>query len=272
MLIGIYKFQLILSPVAISLFQWFLVPSILFWFCFWQRGNVQQRAQTQANVTTTNLTSSDLSITNVAAYSRLALEVLSIFFTPLVLGRIFNGQKKFSGSESYFHFPKFIWILVLAMTSQLAAYAINITSLAIQLLRHSNTTYLFVLPYALHWTNYLFLRYSALLLAGSLMDKVTQECKKANGTSIISKAKSCLKAHYLLSGPLFLVLMSIDSLFLMVDSFMSYMAWTYSFYMFMFIYLFLFLNEMFALIYTCITCDKYLSAVNGLLVPLRCSN
>ena len=267
-----YSFQLISSPVAMSLFQWFLLPSTLFWVCFWQY-NVQN-VRTQVNGTITNVTIRETSVQNVAFFSGMTLEALSILLSPLLSGRILNGQKKIVGGECCINFPDYGWMIVLAITSQLTCYAMFIFPMAIRLVKSSKTKLLFVLPFAIHWANYLLLRSSALLLAGCLMDKVAQKCTTANRARINAEAKSCLKAHQQLSsslGPLLLVFVSIDSLYLTVYSFMIYMTWTYSAYTTMFNYIFMCFNAGLALIYICISCDKYLNSMEVLLEPLRYS-
>jgi len=252
------------------MFQWFVLPTSIFYVCGWQYSIL--RAEATKNTTALNITTSDNSAADLALYFGFAFELVYIFFTPLALGQMFSGQEKIRKSECFVQFPKYMKTLLLATVALLLSYLVKISFEG-----HHNkyTVLLSLLPRCLHWSRYWFIRFSAFLLIGSVLEGLTKKNLSSKEETIVVDTRRCLKDHHQLTfsaGPFLLFTMSVDSLLVMLYSFMVYMAWTYSFYYFMLHFLFMDINVIFSLVYICISCEHYCNALKSLLIPLRYSN
>jgi hypothetical protein len=252
------------------MFQWFLLPTSIFLVCRWQYTVLQ--TQTIKNSTEINITSSDNSAADLAVYFGLALEMVYAIVIPLVLGQLFSGQKKLRNEECYLRFPKYLKTFLFAVASLLSAY---LSQISLYNYNNKNAVLLSLLPQCLHWATYLLLRFSAFLLSGSLMESLTMKYYCTKEENIVVETLCCLKDHHQIisnAGPFLLFTMSVDSLLVMLYSFMVYMAWTYSLYFYIVYFMFLDINVIFFLIFICVSCDHYCNALKSLLVPLRYKN
>jgi hypothetical protein len=252
------------------MFQWFLLPTSIFLVCRWQYDVLQ--TQSIKNSTDINITSSDNSAADLAVYFGLALEMVYAIVIPLVLGQLFSGQKKLRNEECFLRFPKYLKTFLFAVASLLSAY---LSQISLYNYNNKNAVLLSLLPQCLHWATYLLLRFSAFLLSGSLMESLTMKYYCTKEENIVVETLSCLKDHHQIisnAGPFLLFTMSVDSLLVMLYSFMVYMAWTYSLYFYIVYFMFLDINVIFSLIYICVSCDHYCNALKSLLVPLRYKN
>ena len=119
---------------------------------------------------------------------------------------------------------------------------------------------------------YVFLTFSAYFLSGSIISVLMNKCMKANKIVLIGEVKSCLKYYNCVRsklGPLLLIFMSIDSLLVMLNTFMSYLACSPKYYVYMITYILWTLNGMLSLIYICVLCDACFNTLKGLLIPIR---
>ena len=91
----------------------------------------------------------------------------------------------------------------------------------------------FLIPYVVlnilsmctHWVNYMIVRWAALFLIAYLTIHLMEKCSNADKKSIVEDVASCLRDYGILKsniGPLLLVFMFIDSILVMLNSFMIY--------------------------------------------------
>jgi ABC-type multidrug transport system fused ATPase/permease subunit len=232
--------------------------------------------QTAGNSSLENITSVDEKAIYLAKKTSLSLEIASIVMAPLTLGRLFHGQKKNVENYCPAQAHAYYWILIVAMASQLAAYSWNMimsSSKLVQQVGFTNTMFLFLLPYGIHWGNYLFLKFLVLFLPVTLMTKLTRKCLNAAEATIATDSRTCILEYRCLKsniGPLLLTFTSIDSLFVMLYSFVGYMAMTFQDYVFLLVFVLFDLNGILSLFYICFHCDQCFNAMQNLLSPLRC--
>ncbi len=223
-----------------------------------------------------NITNVDKNALDLAQKTSLSLEIASIVMAPLTLGRLFHGQKKNVKNDCPAQAHAYYWILIVAMASQLAAYSwdmIMSSSKLVTQVDFTNIMFLCLLPNGIHWGNYLFLKFLVLFLPVTLMTKLTSKCLNAAEATIVTEAKSCILEYSCLKsniGPLLLTVTSIDSLFVMLYSFVGYMALTLQDYVALTVFVLFDLNGILSLFYICFHCDQCFNAMQNLLSPLRC--
>jgi len=224
------------------------------------------------NVTSINKTSSDGNALMTAITAASVFEFAFMCCTPITMGILMKGLQK---KETY-KGSKFIWFPVVAISSQAAGYLALISPLSFSLLPvigSSNVFLLFILPTLIIYVVYLFLKFSSLSLIGILLrESVTDRCTSPDKAVITYDTKSCLKFHNIMvsnSGLFLLFSMTIDSLLVMLNSFMMYLSYSTNNISFFIYFLFTNINEILSLIYVCATCDDYFNAMKALLVPLR---
>ena len=251
------------------------IPLTIYNVCKLQLNALVPNASSSSNLTARKLTGRDEEIFIIAATTGYSLEVLTIGCIPVVLGNLFKGYEKIPKTGSGIPCSKNLWMLFLALISLLVGYAAMIffsCARRVQMYGYTNTLLLNALPNCIHCGTYIFTKSSALLVSGSLITKLINKCLKSDENTIVADVKSCMKDYNFLRknmGPLLLIFMFSDSLLVMSNSFMMYMACSTKFYNFMVTYIFWDLSEIFSLIFICILCDECNNALKFLLIPLR---
>ena len=265
--------------VAVGVLLWFALPS----FCF-VIGLLQSEvipSQDQGNTTTLalNITKPKFNsmyfALSLASYTTLSLERFAVLCSPVTLSVMFNGWKRISPKDGCLQLSRVFLVLLLAAGSHLAACSLSITLYCSTLAKQQGVwnAVVFGLAVGTHAANYLLMRVSNLFLSGCLMKKLTIKCLKADEQDAIVEARSCLEDYNRLRlnlGPMLLVFMSIDSLLVMLNSFMVYLFLTRTFTPHLFVYVLFDLNALLSLMYICVLCDECSSAMRALLIPLRC--
>lgn len=272
-ILGNYSFKIISFNTLFALLQWFAFPVVFIFFCQWQIKVFLQ--ETAGSNSTQNMTSNNRNAIDLAGYSSLTLEMVSIFMAPITLGRLFDSQKNVAKNKCLPLVHKHFWILTLAIGSQLAAYTLNMSLACFSrfpLLGLRNIIIFNLLPNTTFWGSYLFLRFSTLFLPVTLLTALTDKCLNADEAALVDEVKICLRDYSCLKsniGSLLLIFMSIDSLFVMLNSFMSYMALTLESYAHLVVFILLDMAGILSLIYICLHCDQCFKAMKSLLIPLR---
>ena len=238
LILGGYSFKLISFNAAIASVIWLVIPSTLYMVCYWIFNvYVLEPVETNGNYSSkSNSTSNTVNFYSIASYTGLSLELISVACTPLILGSIFSSSTEFLTNESFTPISKFVMVLCLAKLFLLGGYSLLI------------------------------------FFSGSIISVLMNKCMKANKIVLIGEVKSCLKYYNCVRsklGPLLLIFMSIDSLLVMLNTFMSYLACSPKYYVYMITYILWTLNGMLSLIYICVLCDACFNTLKGLLIPIR---
>ncbi len=266
--VGSYKFKLFSFNVSLACILWFFTPTTILLVGASQLTALQS---VFANISTVNTTSNDGIALMTASYVALALEFISSFFTPITMGILMKELEK---SEKIHHCPH-VWILFITVSTQAIGYCASFLPLSVRmmsLLGSTNVIVLYILPTVLHSVVYLFLKFSALSLLGILMTQVAYKCIQPDKATIIDKAKSCINYHNTLvsnAGPLLAYFMAVNSLLVMLNSFMMYLSCSPSSISFFIYFALTDINGILSLIYVCVVCDDEFNAVRALLLPLR---
>ena len=269
--LGYYTFKLMSRHVVLSGLLWFVIPSTFFSVGHWLSITEYQRERN--STAENNITSKyhyELYL-KIASFLSLLMELIAALCIPMTLGRLFNDQKYRSIRGCSVLDSCFLLILLLAAMFQLAAYSINIMKLY-QFGFIKNI--LNILSMCTHWVNYMIVRWAALFLIAYLTIHLMEKCSNADKKSIVEDVASCLRDYGILKsniGPLLLVFMFIDSILVMLNSFMIYGTYNAEGNISEFLPVFVLhdLNVIVSLIYICVLCNKCSNAVKSLLIPLR---
>ena len=277
LILGGYSFKLISFNAAIASVIWLVIPSTLYMVCYWIFNvYVLEPVETNGNYSSkSNSTSNTVNFYSIASYTGLSLELISVACTPLILGSIFSSSTEFLTNESFTPISKFVMVLCLAKLFLLGGYSLLIFFACYIDAQQYGLLYVILLygiPKSYHCMNYVFLTFSAYFLSGSIISVLMNKCMKANKIVLIGEVKSCLKYYNCVRsklGPLLLIFMSIDSLLVMLNTFMSYLACSPKYYVYMITFILWTLNGMLSLIYICVLCDACFNTLKGLLIPIR---
>jgi hypothetical protein len=183
-------------------------------------------------------------------------------------------MKELEKSEKLYRCP-YIWILFITVSTQAIGYFASILPFSVRmmsLLGNTNVIIFYILPMVLKSVVYLFLKCSALSLLGILMTQVADKCIQPDKATIIDKAKSCINYHNTLvsnAGPFLVYFMTVNSLLVMLNSFMMYLSCAPSSISYFIYFALTDINGILSLIYVCVVCDDEFNAVRALLIPLR---
>ena len=227
------------------------------------------------NSTSSNFTNSDATAFNLAFFTSIGLELLTIAIIPLILWKMFKGQEHLLNNEEKIPFPYFLPILILAKVFLLAGDSVMIVFSCYAHAQQNEISYSLIIAgllKGLHCFIYILLTFSALFISESLMAKLMLKCSNTDASEFVTEVKRCLQDYNVLRsnlGPMLLMFMSIDSLLVMLNSFMIYLACRPNYFVYFTVFVFWNLNGMLSLIYICIFCDDCYSSVKCLLVPIR---
>jgi hypothetical protein len=196
-----------------------------------------------------------------------------MFCFPLALGQMFTGLGNIL-STGGFTTPKLMWIAIIGISSQLISLMIGIFVHATtkMWLYGSLSIFFDVIGILTFSSNYLFIKFSTLFLLGTLMNRSVTKYLTVDKHDTATEVKSCLKNFHLLVsnvGPLLLIIIAIDSLLVMLNSFMIYLTYSTQLYLVMLGFVLSDVHVICSLIYTCILCDDFSTALKALLIPLR---
>jgi hypothetical protein len=249
------------------------MPTTVYYVCNLQSQALQLQAETNVS-TSYNTASKAFNAIALSIYVSLLLYLLAMFCFPLALGQMFTGLENIL-STGGFTTPKLMWIAILGISSQLIALIISIfVHATTQMWLYGSLSLIFfdVIGTLTFSSNYLFIKFSTLFLLGTLMNTSVTKYLNVDKHYTAKEAKSCLKNFHLLVsnvGPLLLIIIAIDSLLVMLNSFMIYLTYSTQLYLFMLGFVLSDVHVICSLIYTCILCDDFSTALKALLIPLR---
>ncbi len=209
-----------------------------------------------------------------AIFAGMLLDLLTVFFSPLILGQMFQGSARISGERNN-TIHKFVWISFVTILSQFTSFLIFAITSITNVMQLFDSVYILCLEIgalsALCF-NYLFIKFATLFLLGTIMNNFITKCFNADSLDIAADVKSCLTEFLLKisnAGPILLILLAIDSLLVMLYSFMIYLTYSTGSYIYMLCFVLSDVHVICSLIYICILCDDCSTALKTLLIPLR---
>jgi hypothetical protein len=257
--------------VALAYLLWFIIPTAFFSLCVLKTVFLQE--QPAVNTTSSNRSSDNSHVLQSAAITAVILDLFIVVASPLGLGLVISGSRKILRENC--RPPKLMWIAIVAILSQLIGFVIVTITNSISFMEQNkspSTICLIITGGSTHYINYLFIKISTLFLLGTIMNASITKCLNADETAIVSEVKICLQEFLLIAssvGPILFILVAIDSLLVMANSFMIYLTYTSRLYLHSLSFLLADCNGICSLIYICTLCDDCSSAVKALLIPLR---
>ncbi len=176
--------------------------------------------------------------------------------------------------------PRHSYLLILAYLAGMPAFYENwmmgYTDYA-PYVSYQRGIFQFLIPNVLFTLQYIIVGYSTLLVAGSFMTRFIEKCECAHQSpTILVDSKDCVASYKILRtrmGMVLLLMMTKYSLYVMANTFMTYLLYEFSaLYGVWMVILFGLLSVMAVLIltYLCLLCEDSTEALRSLLVPLRC--
>jgi hypothetical protein len=257
--------------VALAYLLWFIIPTLFLSLCVLKTAFLQE--QPAVNTTSTNRSSDHSHVLESAAITAVILDLFIVVASPLGLGLVISGSRKILRENC--RPPKLMWIAIVAILSQLIGFVIVIIINSISLMEQNESLSIIcsiIIGGSTHYVNYLFMKISTLFLLGTIMNASITKCLNADETAIVSEVKICLQEFLSIASsvePLLFVLVAIDSLLVMANSFVIYLTYTSHLYLYTLIFMLADCNGICSLIYICTLCDDCSSAVKALLIPLR---
>jgi hypothetical protein len=193
---------------------------------------------------------------------------------------LFAGTQKIQRSSYSMPMPRYSYLLILAYLAGMPAFyddwIISYTIYA-PYVGYQRSIFQFLIPNGLFTLQYIIVGYSTLLVAGSFMTRFIEKCECAHQSpTILVDSKCCVASYQILRtrmGMLLLLMMTKYSLYVMADTFMTYLLYEFSaLYGVWMVILYGLLSVMAVLIltYLCMLCEDCTEALRSLLVPLRC--
>ena len=168
------------------------------------------------NSTSSNFTNSDATAFNLAFFTSIGLELLTIALTPLILWKMFKGQEHLLNNEEKIPFPYFLPILILAKVFLLAGDSVMIVFSCYAHAQQNEISYSLIIAgllKGLHCFIYILLTFSALFLSGSLMAKLMLKCSNTDASEFVAEVKRCLQDYNVLRsnlGPMLLMIVHVN--------------------------------------------------------------
>lgn len=277
MISGGYSFKLISFNTLIAIVFWMLMPVAIQIMC---RQLLQQIPSTNVTEPSVNLSANAVSFFHIASFSYTILQYICLAVGPPALAFMFDvyqkclmgiGSQKADDTKASECVSLLVCSTIFLAGSSVAMILDNF-NIYIRFFGYFYAILLFGLPALLQVFFFLFVNFQLNFLAGSVMTSFTKKCSSIQDTPLGVHVKNCLRNYNLLQSglaPLLLILISLDTLLLMLNAFMMYMGFSYHFYLHAAMFTSGSLSGILYLIYICLLCDKCFAALNSLLIPLR---
>ena len=218
----------------------------------------------------------DPTVVNVAWLTALAVQLVTFICTPLIFGQLFDGTKKITLTSDSLPIPRLPHLLLLGFLVGFPGYCLVCYSsflYAVPTDGYTMAVLLCLIPYGLFTLQSMIVKYSAYLTFGSFMTKFMNQCLAvSSNASTLDDARACVATYHSLRsrmGVFLLFFVSIESLYVMVNSFMVYIAYAINNFSYLFLYSIYCLSAALLLMYICCLCEECSDTLKVILIPLR---